>query len=52
MKMRRIDKEVAGADRFRCDECDAEFVYGPGFPDYCPECGEEVTETGDDKGEK
>lgn len=47
MKLTRTDKEIIGADRFRCSECDGEFIYGPGFPDYCPECGEEVTETED-----
>lgn len=34
---------------FQCGECEAEFTFGPGFPSYCPECGEEFDKLEDVK---
>lgn len=32
---------------FTCNQCSSEFVYGVGFPSYCPDCGEEFLTSGD-----
>jgi Zn finger protein HypA/HybF involved in hydrogenase expression len=29
------------AVQFECGDCKETFLYGRGFPKYCPECGEE-----------
>ncbi len=48
-KVTKTPEEAQLAARFECGSCEREFAYGPGFPDYCPECGEEFTETEDCK---
>lgn len=32
---------------WECSECEEEFAYYVGYPSYCPECGEEFSETYD-----
>lgn len=44
----RISEEEMLGKQYLCGDCRSEFVYGPGFPEYCPECGEEFTATDDE----
>lgn len=48
----KLEAELNRLDAaFHCSECNGQFTYGPGYPDFCPECGEEFDSTDSKRGE-
>lgn len=43
--VKRTNQSNVYGKEHECSDCEQIFIYGPGFPENCPECGAPFTDT-------